>query len=266
MVDRLLNKVAVITGGTSGIGEATVRRFVEEGARVVFCGRSVESGEALAAELGDACRFLRADVPHEEEVEATIQAALTAFGRLDCLFNNAGASSRGNVETVTQDDFHHAMDLLVGSVVFGMKHAAPVMKAQGSGAIINNSSVAGLRADMGGYLYSGAKAAVTQLSLVAGAELGPFGITVNAISPGAIATPIFYGGSEASRHLEQAHDEAKMRKLIGSLGRATPLPRAGYPVDIANAAVFLASDEGSFINCHDLVVDGGMISRSQINR
>lgn len=265
MGNRLQGKVAVITGGTSGIGEATVKRFVEEGARVMFCGRSVEAGEALAAELGDSCRFLRADVTHEDEVAETIRAAVSAFGRLDCLFNNAGASSRGTLETVTLEDFRGAMDLLVGSVVFGMKHAAPIMKAQGSGAIINNSSVAALRSDMGGYLYSGAKAAVTQLSMVAGAELGAFGVTVNAISPGAIATPIFYGGSEASRHLEQAHDEAKMKKLVSSLSRATVLPRSGYPVDIANAAVFLASDEGSFINCHDLVVDGGMISRSQIS-
>jgi NAD(P)-dependent dehydrogenase (short-subunit alcohol dehydrogenase family) len=266
MSNRLQDKVAVVTGGTSGIGEATVRRFIEEGAKVVFCGRNVEAGDALAKELGSACRFVKADVTREEEIEATIQAAVSTFGRLDCLFNNAGASSRGSVETVTQDDFHDAMNLLVGSVVFGMKHAAPLMKAQGSGAIVNNSSVAGLRADMGGYLYSGAKAAVTQLSMVAGAELGPFGVTVNAVSPGAIATPIFYGGSEVSRHLEQAHDEAKMRKLVGSLSRATVLPRSGYPVDIANAVVFLASDEGSFITCHDLVVDGGMISRSQVVR
>lgn len=263
MGDRLQGKVAVITGGTSGIGEATVRRFIEEGASVIFCGRSVDAGEALARELGDRCWFIRADVTIEDELAATIQAAVETFGRLDCLFNNAGASSRGSVETITAADFTATMNLLVGSVVFGMKHAAPIMKAQGSGAIINNSSVAALRADMGGYLYSGAKAAVTQLSMVAGAELGPSGITVNSISPGAIATPIFYGGSATARSLDPAHDEAKMKKLVANLSRATILPRSGYPVDIANAAVFLASDEGSFINCHDLVVDGGMVARAQ---
>ncbi len=266
MGERLKGKVAVITGGTSGIGEATVRRFVEEGARVVFCGRSVDAGNALAGELGDRCLFVRADVTIEDEIRATIDAAVRAFGRLDCLFNNAGASSRGSVETVTAEDFRATMDLLVGSVVFGMKHAAPIMKSQGSGAIINNSSVAGLRADMGGYLYSGAKAAVTQLTMVAGAELGAFGITVNSIAPGAIATPIFYGGSATARGLDPERDAAKMQKLVGNLSRATVLPRSGYPVDIANAAVFLASDEASFITCHDLVVDGGMISRAQGGR
>lgn len=263
MARRLEGKVAVITGGTSGIGEATVRRFVDEGARVVFCGRSEEAGAALQAELGEATRFIRADVLHENDIKATIDFAVGEFGRLDALFNNAGGPTAGGVETTTEDDFRHAMDLLVGSVVWGMKHAVPVMKAQGGGAIINNSSVAGLRSNMGGYLYSAAKAAVTQLSLIAGAELGPHGIRVNSISPGAIATPIFYGGSAAGRELEPGHEEAKMRKLVGNLSRATPLPRSGEPLDIANAALFLASDEGSFVNCHDLVVDGGMIARPQ---
>ncbi len=150
------------------------------------------------------------------------------------------------------------MDLLVGSVLFGIKHAAPVMKEQRSGAIINNSSVAALRTGLGGYLYSAAKAAVTQLTRVAGMELGAYGVTVNAISPGGIATPIFYGGSAAARALDPEHDAAKMRKLTRNLGNATPLKRAGTPADIAHAALFLASDDGAFVNCHDLVVDAGM--------
>lgn len=250
--------MAVITGGTSGIGEATVRLFVHEGARVILAGRSEEAGNRIAAELGSNARFVRADVTKETEIKATIDAAVANFGRLDCLFNNAGGSSHGGIETVTVEDFHQAMDLLLGSVVFGIKHAAPVMKAQGTGRIINNSSVAALRSGMGGYLYSAAKAAVTQLTRVAGAELGPFGVTVNAISPGAIATPIFYGGSEAGRSLDPAHEQAKMRKLTANLGQATPLARAGYPEDIATAALYLASDEGGFVNCHDWVIDGGM--------
>lgn len=259
---RLEGKVAVITGGTSGIGAATVRRFVQEGARVVFCGRAADAGEALARELGPACRFVRADVTREEEVRATIDLAVREFGRLDCLFNNAGAPVPGSVEGVTVEQFRAAMDLLVGSVVFGIKHAAPVMKAQGRGAIVNNSSVAALRSGLGGYLYSAAKAAVTQITRIAGAELGPHGVTVNAVSPGAIATPIFYGGSAAARTLDPAHEQGKMRKLVGNLSRATPLPRSGQPEDVANAVVFLASDEGSFVNCHDLVVDGGMTARA----
>jgi NAD(P)-dependent dehydrogenase (short-subunit alcohol dehydrogenase family) len=258
MGGRLAGKVAVITGGTSGIGAATVRRFVEEGARVVFSGRSQEAGDALAAELGERSVFIRADVTREPEIKATIGLAVSRFGRLDCLFNNAGGPTRGGVEDVTVEDFRYAMDLLLGSVVFGIKHAAPVMKAQGGGRIVNNSSVAALRTGMGGYLYSAAKAAVSHVSRIAGMELGPYGITVNTISPGAIATPIFFGGSAAARQLEPAHDAAKMRKLTGNLARATPLHRAGFPADIANAVLYLASDEGAYVNCHDWVIDGGM--------
>lgn len=258
MGGRLDGKVAVITGGTSGIGEATLRLFVKEGARAVFCGRSVEAGTALASELGPNVRFVRADVTQESDIKAAVDAAMESFGRLDCLFNNAGGPTRGGIETATIEEFHYAMDLLVGSVVFGIKHVAPIMKAQGAGSIINNSSVAALRSGMGGYLYSAAKAAVTQITRVAGAELGRFGITVNCISPGAIATPIFYGGSAAARALDPAHDAAKMRKLTANLGKATPLHRGGSSLDIARAALYLASDEGSYVNCHDWVIDGGM--------
>lgn len=265
MGSRLAGKVAVITGGTSGIGEATVRRFVAEGARVVFSGRSEDAGAAIAADLGEAAAFIQADVMYEAEIKATIDLAVSRFGRLDCLFNNAGGPTRGGIEDVTPADFHHAMDLLLGSVLFGIKHAAPIMKAQGSGSIINNSSVAAIRTGMGQYLYSAAKAAVTQVTKVAGAELGRYGVTVNCISPGAIATPIFYGGSTAGRALEPAHEAAKMRRLTANLGKATPLRRAGMPADIASAALYLASDEGAYVNCHDWVIDGGMTA-GQVTR
>ena len=261
MGSRLDGKVAVITGGTSGIGAATVRLFVNEGARVVFSGRSEEAGVLLTSELGTAAHFFRADVRLEGETRATIEEAVSAFGRLDCLFNNAGGPTLGTIETVTEAEFLDAMALLVGSVVFGMKYAVPIMKSQQSGRIINSSSVAALRAGLGGWLYSGAKAAVTQLTRVAAVELGPFGISVNSISPGAIATPIFYGGSGAARNLEAAHEKAKFEKLTRNLGKATPTPRAGMPEDIASAALFLASDDGGFVNGHDLVVDGGMVGR-----
>ena len=255
---RLAGKVAVITGGTSGIGEATVRLFIQEGAQVVFSGRSEEAGAALAAELGESARFIRADVTREPEIKETIDFAVATFGRLDHLFNNAGGPTRGGIEDVTVEQFHHAMDLLLGSVILGIKHAAPVMKAQGSGSIVNNSSVAALRTGMGGYLYSAAKAAVSHVSRLAGMELARYGITVNTVSPGAIATPIFYGGSAAARRLEPEHNEGKMRKLARNLGTATPLRRGGTPQDIANAVLYLASDEGAYVNCHDWVIDGGM--------
>lgn len=160
MGQRLEGKVAVITGGTSGIGEATVELFVQEGARVVFTGRNADKGQEIAARVGPSARFVQGDVTREADIKAAIDSALSAHGRLDCLFNNAGGPTPGAMETVTGDEFHHAMNLLLGSVLFGIKHAAPVMKAQKSGAIINNASVAALRTDYGEYLYGPAKAAV----------------------------------------------------------------------------------------------------------
>jgi len=257
MSKRMEGKTAIITGGTSGIGEATAEVFVAEGARVMIAGRSEEKGQRLADRLGENAIYRRADVTREEDIQDLIQAAMDRFGRLDCLFNNAGGPSRGTLETVTQEDFGYSMNLLLGSVVFGIKHVAPVMKEQGGGSIINTSSIAAIRSGQGGYLYSVAKAAVTHLTRLCGLELGPFGIRVNAISPGAIATPIFWGGSERANTLSAEDNERKMEKLKKSLSKATPLPRAGFAEDIAYAALYLASDEGSFVNCQDIVVDGG---------
>jgi NAD(P)-dependent dehydrogenase (short-subunit alcohol dehydrogenase family) len=259
MAGRLSGKVAVITGATSGIGEATARSFVEEGARVVIAGRSAERGEALARELGAQAVFQSVDVMKEADMAAVIDGAVQRFGRLDCLFNNAGAPVAGDFETITEEQFASGMRLLVGSVIFGIKHASRVMKTSGGGAIINNSSVAAHRLGQGGMLYSAAKAAVSHLTRVAGVQLGPHGIRVNAISPGAIATPIFWGGSTRASTLSAEDNARKLAKLEGNLARATPLPRSGLASDIAHAAVYLASDEGSFVNAHDLVVDGGRI-------
>ena len=259
MGKRLENKVAVITGATSGIGEATAEIFAAEGAKVIIAGRSEQKGKDIATRLGGSVVYQRTDVTNEEDIKAVIALAVSRFGRLDCLFNNAGGPSRGTLETVTPDDFVYSMNLLLGSVVFGIKHAAPVMKSQGSGCIINNSSIAAIRMKQGGYLYSAAKAGVTHITRVAGVELGPFGIRVNSISPGAIATPIFWGGSQVAQTLAAEQNERKMAKLKQSLAKATPLPRAGLDRDIAYAALS-ASDEGSFVNCHDLVVDGGRTS------
>ncbi len=258
MTDRLKGKVAVVTGGTSGIGEATVEVFVAQGARVVLTGRSRDKGEALAARLGDATRYVAGDVRDEADIARAIDTAVGEWGRLDCLFNNAGAGMGGTLETVTPEMIRDAFDLLYGSVLLGMKHAIPVMKRQGSGAIINNASVAALSANYGGFLYSSAKAAVRQLTKVAGIELAPYGITVNSIAPGGIATPIFFGGSERANTMAEGHVAASMAKLERGLAAATPLQRSGHARDIAYGALYLASDEGRFVTCHDLVIDAGM--------
>lgn len=257
-VQRVKDRVALITGGTSGIGRATVELFVREGAMVAFTGRSDERGKAIETACGPQAVYIRADMSQEDDIERAILSTVDRFGRLDVLFNNAGGPTTGEVETVTRADFQQAMDLLLGSVVFGIRFAAPIMKAQGNGAIISNSSVAALRCHMGGYLYSAAKAAVTQVSKMAGMELGPHGVTVNTVSPGGIVTPIFFGGSQAADTFGADVMQARMRKLESGMVSATPMLRAGEPDDIANAVLFLATDDGRFVNCHDLVVDAGM--------
>ena len=265
MPHRLDSKVALVTGGTSGIGEATVKLFVAEGARVVFTGRNAEKGASMAAELGEQAHFFRADVTDEAQVKASVDETIARFGRLDALFNNAGGRTDGDAETITQAGFEHAMNLLLGSVLFGIKYATPIMRAQGGGAIISNASVAAHRSHMGGYLYSIAKAAVVHAARIAAVQLGVHNIRVNTISPGAIATPIFLGGSDIAAAMAAENVDAKMVKLSGNLGKANALHTSGYPNDIAYGALFLASDEGRFITGHDLIIDGGMTAGGRTN-
>ncbi|HAO54211.1 MAG: short-chain dehydrogenase [Gammaproteobacteria bacterium] len=254
---QLQGKVAVITGGTSGIGEATAELFVAQGAQVVLTGRSEEKGQLLASRLGQSAIYVAADVTKEEDIKLAIDQAIERFGRLDVLFNNAGGPTAGNLDDITREEINYGVDLLLTSTILGIRYAIEPMKIAGGGSIINNSSIAGLRYRQGNGLYSALKAAVTHYTRLAGVELGPHGIRVNAISPGAIATPIFWGGSGRANTLSDEDNARKMEKLKGNLAKATPIPRSGIAEDIANAALFLASDAGSYINSHDLVVDGG---------
>lgn len=255
MAGRLESKVAVITGATSGIGEGTAERFVAEGARVVLAGRSEEKGRAIAARLGKAATFFRADVTSEKEIAALIEFTRKTFGRLDCLFNNAGTAVSGfRVEELTEKQFEYESRLLVGSIFFGVKHAAPVMRAQGGGSIINNASIAGMWSGYGPHIYSACKAAVIHLTRSLAMELAKDKIRVNAISPGVIATPIFgrvLGASE-ERTQETIADVGQ------ALGQYAHLGYAGEPRHIADAAVYLASEESAYVTGHNLVVDGGM--------
>ena len=260
MSGRLENKVAVITGGTSGIGEVTAQLFVAEGASVVICGRSEEKGSAIAERLGDSCRFVAADVMSEADIKKTIDFAAEEFGGIDILFNNAGGPTAGDITKVDEDTIHYAMQLLFSSAVLGIKHVVPHMQARGGGSIINNSSIAAIRDNQGALLYSAAKAALTHYTKLAGVRLGADGIRVNCISPGAIATPIFYGGSARANTLSDEQNAAKMEKLESNLAKATPMQKSGLPMDIATGALYLASDEGRFVNSHDLVIDGGRTS------
>jgi NAD(P)-dependent dehydrogenase (short-subunit alcohol dehydrogenase family) len=253
---RLSGKVAVITGATSGIGLRTAEIFVAEGAQIVIAGRRVAEGEALARQLGPNCVFRRTDVTEEDQMRALIAQSVEKFGKIDCIFNNAGGPAQtGGIEGLEVDRFDAAMATLLRSVMLGMKHAAPYMKKQGSGSIINNGSIAGRLAGFSSSMvYGAAKAAVIHLTKCVAMELGEAGIRVNSISPGAIATGIF--GKALGLTTEAAEKTpAVMREVYKA---AQPIPRAGLPDDIAHAAVFLASDESSFINGHDLVVDGAI--------
>ena len=253
---RLDGKVAVITGATSGIGLRTAEIFVAEGAKIVIAGRRAPEGEALANKLGGNCIFRQTDVTVEEQMRALIGQAVEKFGRIDCLFNNAGGPAQtGGIEGLEVARFDAAMATLVRSVMLGMKHAAPQMRRQGSGSIINNGSIAGRLAGFSSSMvYGAAKAAVIHLTKCVAMELGESGIRVNSISPGAIATGIF--GKALGLSVEAAEKTSDVMREVYKT--AQPIPRAGLPEDIAHAAVFLASDESSFINGHDLVVDGAI--------
>jgi len=265
---RLKGKVALITGGASGIGLATVRLFVEEGAAVMVADLDDERGRRLAGELGSRGGYVHTDVSREADIKAAVDEACKRFGQLDCIFNNAGyAGVGGKIEDVSSEGFDATIGVLLRGVFLGMKHAAPVMKRQGSGSIISTASVAGLRTGLGPHIYSAAKAAVIHLTHSVAMELGESGVRVNCICPGGIATPIF--GKSLGLSPEKAEEIIPLMK--GVLENLQPIKRPGLPEDIARAALWLASDESSFVNGHALVVDGGVIggrpwSESQFRR
>jgi NAD(P)-dependent dehydrogenase (short-subunit alcohol dehydrogenase family) len=248
-------KIAVVTGGTSGIGEGIAKAFVLEGAKVVITGRREEEGRALEKQIG--VRFVRADVAIEADVRAMVDKTVEWFGRVDCLVNNAGIPSP--MTSITEIDVATIDQILavnVRGVVLGIKHAAPVMISQRSGSVINIGSVAGIRGGISAHIYSASKGAVQALTRSAAAELGEKGIRVNCISPGAIVTGIF--GKNAG--LEGSKADRVTGVVKERFATIQPIPRAGLPDDIAQAAVFLASDRSGFVNGQDIVVDGGMTS------
>jgi len=267
-VSRLANKIALVTGGGSGIGEATVRLFVAEGAAVVIADIQDDRGRRVAGELGPRAAYVHADVSREDDVQAAVAETVRRFGRLDCMFNNAGYGGvGGRIAEIPVAGFDETLGVLLRGVFLGMKHAAPVMKAQGSGSIISTASVAGMVTGLGPHVYSAAKAAVIHLTRSVAMELGEHNVRVNCICPGGIATPIFGKGLGLS--VERA--EAIVPLMKGVLENLQPIKRSGLPDDIAQAALWLASDDATFVNGHALVVDGGLTggrswSESQLRR
>ena len=256
MGGRLEGKVAIVTGGTSGIGCRTVEMFVEQGARVLIAARRDEVGQALAERLGVNACFVRTDVTLEEDVQAMVAAAVERWGRVDCLFNNASSGTTdAPVDDMPYADFKAALELQIGSVFLGIKHVVPFMKRQGGGNIINNASIAGLSVGYGSMSYSTGKAGVIHMTRCLAIALGEHGIRLNCISPGGIVTPIFLGGRQYEMPEEEvAGALAGLRELYDD---KIPLRRAGTPDDIAHAAVYLASDESRHVSGENLVVDAG---------
>ena len=255
MTGRLDGKVALITGGCSGIGLGTVELFAAEGASVIAADVQDEKGAMLDRRFGGRVRYAHCDVTAEADIAAACAAAKETFGGLDILFNNAGhAGLPGGVEAVTVEGWDAVFALLVRGPALGMKHAAPLMRDRGGGSIINTASIAGLQAGWGPLAYSTAKAAVIHLSRCAAAELSPQKIRVNAICPGLIATSIF--GTALGMTRDVADQMAA--QVAQNAAVAQPIPKAGLPHDIAATALYLASDDSLFVSGTHIVVDGAI--------
>ena len=248
-------KVAIVTGGASGIGARTVRLFAEQGARVVIGDMQEDLGRAVASELGKNGVFQRTEVSQEEDVRQLVARADKEWGRLDIIFNNAGfGGALGPISETPVEEWDITFAVLVRGVFLGMKHAAPLLVKQRSGAIINTASVAGMVAGYSPHAYAAAKAAVIQLTKSVALELAPHDVRVNCICPGFIATPLALntvGRQATAKDLERAQ---------ATMTGAQPIQRPGDPDDIAQMALFLASDRSTFVTGQAMVVDGGFVT------
>jgi len=249
---RLDGRVAIVTGGASGIGAATVRRFAGEGARVVIADINDEAGARLAAELGERAAFRHTDVGVLAEVEATVAFAVSRYGGLDVMHNNAAATGGGYISEIDPAVWEQSLRVMLTAVFYGMRAALPALLARGGGSIINTSSIEGLVGEIMAAPYCTAKAGVINLTRTAALEYGRRNIRVNCICPGAVDTP-----------------------MLALMESFTPLPRAQLaakhalgrilrPEEIANVALFLASDESSAITGTAIVADGGLTAGAHI--
>jgi NAD(P)-dependent dehydrogenase (short-subunit alcohol dehydrogenase family) len=250
MMGKLEGKVAVITGAASGLGRATAIRFAKEGASVVAADLNSQGGELLVSEIaaaGGKAVYQRTDATSEKDIKAIVERAVKEFGRLDITYNNAGViGATGSIETTTEEEWDKTYAILIKAVFFGIKHSAAAMRAAGGGSIISTASIAGLSGSFRLHAYSSAKAAVINLTRTAALELGKDRIRVNCICPGIISTPLVHGGVPGGKEV-----------LDPILAKAQALKRAGQAEDIANMAMFLASDESSWVTGAAMVVDGG---------
>ena len=247
-MSRLQGKVAIVTGAASGIGEGTARRFAEEGAQLVICDVQADKLEDVAASINSAsgekvCVAVAADVSRATDVEGVCQQAAERFGGLDIMYNNAGIARReGNVRDCPEEVYDQIMAINLKGVWLGMKYSLPLLERRGGGSIISTSSIAGLAGLSGIAAYCASKGGMIALTRAAAGEWAAKRIRINCICPGGIATSIMARDPEAVR---------------ANNARIHPIGRSGEPLDIANAALWLASDESTLVTGQAIVVDGG---------
>lgn len=241
---RLDGKVAIITGGSAGMGASNVKMFVKEGAKVVFTDLNIEDGQKLAEELGENAIFMEQDVSKSADWDKVIEKAEAEFGPIDILVNNAGIALTLPLEEMTEEQYQKVIDVNQLSIFLGMKKVLPSMKKTKAGSIINVSSIAGMAGMQGGMAYSASKFAVRGMTRSAAAELGQYNIRVNSVHPGAIQTPMI--------------DQPDSRAAIKAIEAKTPLGKIGSVEDSSYLIVYLASNESSFTTGSEIVFDGGV--------
>ncbi|WP_230291378.1 SDR family NAD(P)-dependent oxidoreductase [Croceicoccus sp. Ery5] len=263
MAGELAGKTAIVTGGSGGIGKATVELFAAEGAHVVIADIDADAGQALADAIGAAARFRRTDVSKREDVEALVADAVDSFGRLDIMFNNAGIACAAFPDFLddTLEDFDRVVGVNLFGPMIGTQAAARVMRGQGGGVILNNASIAGILAGQAMMTYRATKAGLVHFSKSASIDLARYGIRVNCLVPGHIRTPLssFEEGSEDGNigELSRAIDQIYLSNQ--------PLKRRGAPEDVAQAALFLSSDRAQQITGIAMPVEGGVTTGDPVN-
>ncbi len=251
MGGRLQGKVALITGSAQGMGAASARRFVEEGARVVLSDVKDALGEAEAQSLGESARYQHLDVTDIADWERAVEQTLSALGGLDVLINNAGIGVVGRLDSLPLEDHHRILDVNLNGVYLGMRTCVEALSASDGASIVNISSIDGLAGVTHLSSYVASKFAVRGMTRSAALELGRRGIRVNSVHPGFIQTPLLAKG---------LRDSAEAREMVEVLMDRQPIPRLGRPEEVASLVLFLASDESAYCTGSEFVIDGGHLA------